>query len=91
MGVGYTYRVGVPVVVDGVKDGVSSHLWAATTGVVNVVTLHGDEVLGARQVDAPVVVVVARGGPGGGAVEFGVGEGDAAGGAGSGDEHLAAD
>ena len=84
-------RVGVEVVVDSVQQRVAVHLGRAARGVVDVVTLHGDEVLGARQVDAPVVVVVARGGPGGGAVELGVGERDAAGGAGAGDEHLAAD
>ena len=84
-------RVGVEVVVDGVQQRVAVHLGRAAGGVVDVVALHGDEVLGARQVDGPVVVVVARGGPGGGAVELGVGQRDAAGGAGAGDEHLAAD
>ena len=83
--------VGVPVVVDCVYKTVSADLWAASTGVVDVVTLHGDEVLRAGEVDGPVVVAVARCGPGGGTVEFVVGQGDAVGGAVAGDEHLATD
>lgn len=84
-------RVGVEVVVDCMQQRVAVHLGRPAGRVVDVVPLHSDEVLGAREVDAPVVVVVTRGGPGGGAVEFGVCERDAAGGAGAGDEHLAAD
>ena len=84
-------RVGVEIVVNSVQQRVAVHLGAAAGGVVDVVSLHGDEVLGAREVDGPVVVVVAGGGVGGGAVELAVGEGDATRGAGAGDEHLAAD
>lgn len=42
------------------------------TGVVDVVVLEGDGVLLAGEVDAPVVVGVAVGGPAGGTVDWGV-------------------
>ena len=84
-------RVGVEVVVDGVDEGVAADLGGAAGCVVDVVALEGDEVVGARQVERPVVVVVAGGGPVGVAVELVVGDGDAVGGAGAEDDHLAAD
>jgi hypothetical protein len=68
--------VGVPVVVDGVEESVAGDLGAATAGVVDVVALEGDHVVGAGEVHGPVVVAVAGGGPGGGAVDFVVGDGD---------------
>lgn len=71
-------RVRVEVVVDRVQQRVTIYLGGAAGGVVDVVSLHGDQVLRAGEVDAPVVVAVAGGGPGGGTVEFAVGERDAA-------------
>jgi hypothetical protein len=47
--------VGVEVVVDSVEEGVAGDLGRAAGGVVDVVALHGDEVVGAGQVDSPVV------------------------------------
>lgn len=81
---------GVPVVVDSVQQGVSAELGRAAGGVVDVVALHGDQVVGARQVDGPVMMAIARCAPAGLAVELAVGEGDAVGGCLAGDEHLAA-
>lgn len=76
----------VPHVVDGVEEGGASNLGGAAGGVVDVVADHGDEIAGAGEVDTPVVVVVAGSGPGGGTVEFRVGDGDTAGGGGTCDE-----
>ena len=84
-------RVGIPVVVDGMDERVSADLGAAAGGVVDVVVLHGDEVGGASQVDGPIVVAIAGGGPAGHTIELIVGEGHAIRGASAGDEHLAAD
>ena len=84
-------RVGIPVVVDGVNERVSADLGTAARGVVNVVVLHGDKVGGASQVDGPVVVAVAGGGPASYTIELIVREGHAVGGAVAGNEHLAAD
>ena len=84
-------RVGVEVVVHGVQQGVAADLGGAPRGVVDVVALEGNQVVGARQVQRPVVVVVAGGGPVGVAVEVVVGDGDAVGGVVAEDEHLAAD
>lgn len=66
--------VGVPVVVDGVEEGVAADLGAAAAGVVDVVALHGDHVVGASEVDGPVVVTVAGGAPGGRTVDLAVGD-----------------
>jgi len=57
--------VGVPVVVNGVEESVAGNLGAATAGVVDVVALKGDHVVGAGEVHGPVVVAVAGGGPAG--------------------------
>lgn len=46
------------------QDGVTLDLGAAAAGMVNVVALQGDQVVGAVEVDGPVVVGVACGGPG---------------------------
>ena len=48
--------------------------------MVDVVSFHGDEVRGAGEVDTPVVVAVAGGGPAGDAVDVVVGEGYTVGG-----------
>lgn len=81
----------VEVVVDGVDERVAARLGGAARGVVDVVALEGDEVGRARQVEGPVVVAVAGGGPRGLAVELVVGDGHAVGGAVAEDDHLAAD
>lgn len=44
------------------QKGVTLNLGGASAGVVDVVALHGDEIAGAEEVDAPVVVAVAGGG-----------------------------
>lgn len=59
--------------------------------MVDIVALHGDHVGGAVQVDGPVVVAVAGGGPVGLAVDEGVGDGDAVVGFGPEDDVLATD
>ena len=71
--------VGVEVVVDGVEEGVTSNLGRAAGGVVDVVALEGDHVVGTGEVHAPVVVAVAGSRPGGGTVDLVVGDGDLAG------------
>lgn len=48
----------VPVVVDSVEDGVTLNLGGSSRGVVDVVTLHGDHVVGSIKVDSPVVVTI---------------------------------
>lgn len=83
--------VGVEIVVDCVKECVATDLGAAAGGMVDIVTLHSDQILGACQVDAPIVVAIAGGGPAGGAVELIVGKGNSVGGTVAGNEHLAAD
>lgn len=84
-------RVSIEVVVHSVQQGVAADLGGAPRGVVDVVALEGNQVVGARQVQRPVVVVVAGGGPVGVAIEIVVGDGDAVGGVVAEDEHLAAD
>lgn len=59
------------------EEGVPANLRGPPGGVVNVVALQGDEVVGAGKVESPVVVPVTGGRPGGGAVYLGVGDGDA--------------
>lgn len=83
--------VGVPVVVDCVQQGVASDLGRASRDVVDVVALHGNHVVGASQVDSPVVVAVAGCAPACVAVELAVGERHAVGCRFASDEHLAAD
>jgi hypothetical protein len=84
-------RVGVEIVVHGVEQGVAADLGGAARGVVDVVLLEGHEVVGTGQVDAPVVVAVAGGGPAGCAVDVAVGDGDAVGGRVAEDDVLACD
>jgi hypothetical protein len=70
---------------------VALNLGGTSTGVVDIVTLEGDEIVRAVQVDAPVVVAVAGRGPGGLAVNKGVGDGHAVVGLRAQDNVLAAD
>lgn len=84
-------RVGVPVVVDGVEESVAGHLGATARGMVDIVVLEGDEIGGTGEVEAPVVMAVAGGRPGGGTVDLAVGDCHAVGGAVAEDEVLAAD
>lgn len=56
-------RVGIPVVVDRVEEGVAAHLGRPSRGVVDVVALEGDQVVGSGEVEGPVVVAVAGSGP----------------------------
>jgi len=81
----------VPVVVGHVHGGATAELGGAAAGVVDVVVLEGDGVALAGEVDAPVVVGVALGGPAGAAVDEVVGDGHAVVAAVSGDDVLAAD
>jgi len=67
----------IPEVVDHMDDGVASELGRAALGVVNVVVLESDCVLGAGQVNGPVVVSVTASGPLGLAVDEVVGDRDA--------------
>jgi hypothetical protein len=48
--------VGVEVVVDGVEEGVTADLGGAAGSVMDVVALHGNEVVRTGKVDSPVVV-----------------------------------
>ncbi|CAH0057350.1 unnamed protein product [Clonostachys solani] len=80
----------VPVVVDGVEEGVATDLGAAAGGVVDVVVLEGDQLGGRRtyigrasKVDSPVVVGVAVGRPAGLSVNLAVGNGHTVAGAGA--------
>lgn len=84
-------RVLFPVVVDGVQERVAADFGRAPGGVVDVVSFEGDGVLRAREVERPVVLVVAGGGPAGRAVDFVVGNCHAAGGGFAEDDVLAAD
>jgi hypothetical protein len=83
-------RVGIPVVVDGMEQGVATDLGAAARGVVNIVTLHCDQIVGSGQVHGPVVMAIAGRGPACRAIEFVVGECHSVGGSIAGNEHLAA-
>lgn len=73
------------------QKSISLHFGGTSTSVENVVTLHGNEVTGSVEVDAPVVVTVAGGGPCAGAVDEAVGDCNALGGLGSEDDVLAGD
>jgi hypothetical protein len=81
--------VGVEVVVDSVKECVTTDLGAAAGSVVDVVLLEGDKVVATGQVDSPVVVAVAGGGPTGCAVDVAVGDRDTVGGGVAEDDVLA--
>lgn len=74
----------------GVQEGAALDLGGTTAGVVDVVALHGDVVVGAIEVDTPVVVAVAGGGVVGGTVDVAVGDGHALGGRGTQDNVLTA-
>lgn len=52
----YVLAVGVEVVVDGVEEGVAGDLGATAGRVVDVVTLEGDHVVAAGEVDEEVVL-----------------------------------
>jgi hypothetical protein len=71
--------VGVEVVVDCVEERVAADLGGAAGGVVDVVLLQGDEVVGASQINTPIVLAVAGSGPGCCAINVAVGNGDAVG------------
>jgi hypothetical protein len=81
----------VPVVVGHVHGGAAAELGAAAAGVVDVVVFEGDGIACAGEVDAPVVVGVAFGGPAGAAVDEVVGDGYAVVAAVAGDDVLATD
>jgi len=81
----------IPVVVGHVHSGAAAELGGAAAGVVDVVVLEGDGVALAGEVDAPVVVGVALGGPAGAAVDEVVGDGYAVIAAVAGDDVLATD
>ena len=72
----------------GVEEGVALNLGGTTAGVVDVVTLHGDEIAGSVEVDTPVVVAVAGGGVVADTVDEVVGEGHALGGISAEDDVL---
>jgi hypothetical protein len=82
LGVGVTYSVQKSVTLD---------LGGTAGGLVDVVTLHGDEIAGSVEVDTPVVVAVTGGRVVAGAVDEAVGDGHALGGAGAEDDVLASD
>lgn len=67
------------VVVDGVQDGAASELGGTAREVVDVVVLEGDLVIRAGEVQVPVVVSVASGGPLALAVDVAVSDRDTAG------------
>lgn len=73
-----------------VQEGAALDLGRTTAGVVNVVTLHRDVVVGTVQVDSPVVIAVAGGRVTGRAVDVAVGDGHALGGLGTEDNVLSA-
>ena len=68
--------VGVPVVVDGVEERARGDLGGTARGVVDVVVCEGDLIIRSCEIDCPIMMVITGSGPGGGAVEFGVGDGD---------------
>lgn len=84
----------VPVVVDGVQKSAfvcAADLGAAAGGVMDVVALEGDGVVGADEKESPVVVIVAAGRPAGVAVNLGIRNGDALAGVIACDDVLTAD
>lgn len=87
---GVTLNV-VEVVVDGMEEGIALNLGHTAGGVVEVVTLHGDHVVGSIKVDTPVVVAVAGSRVVGAAVDEGVGDGDTVVGLGTEDDVLTGD
>jgi hypothetical protein len=53
-----------PVVVDSVENSIALDLGRTTRGVVDVVALESDHVVGAGEVKSPVVTAIAGGRPG---------------------------
>ena len=82
-------RVVVPVVVDGVEKSVGLDLGGTAGGLVDVVVLEGDLVVGAVEVKGPVLVTVASGRVVARSVNVRVGDSDVARGLGSEDDVLA--
>jgi hypothetical protein len=74
----------------GVQESAALDLRGTTASVVDVVALQGDVVVGAVEVDTPVVVAVAGSGVVGGTVDVAVGDGHALGGLGTQDDVLTA-
>lgn len=87
VGVSFLGAMGVSY---GVQEGASLDLGRTTAGVVDVVALQRDVVVGAVQVNSPVVIAVAGGRVTGRAVDVAVGDGHALGGLGAEDNVLAA-
>ena len=58
--------------------------------MVEIITLQGDQVVGTVKVHSPIVITVARGRPGGDTIDFGIGDSDSVGSAGSKDNVLTA-
>lgn len=81
----------VPVIVDGVEEGVAADLGSTSGSVVDVVVLHGHQIARSSEVDGPVVVVVALGRPLAVAVNVAVADGHTLVGALSQDNVLATD
>jgi hypothetical protein len=76
-------RIVVPVVVDGVKERIALDFGGAARGLVYVVVFEGDFVVGAVEIEGPVLVAVAGGAVVAGTVDVGVGDCDVAGGFGA--------
>ena len=83
-------RVRVPVVVDGMEERIATDLGTAARGVVDVVTLHRDQIVGSGQIYGPVMMTIAGRGPARRAIELIVGECHAVRGPIAGDKHLTA-
>lgn len=66
-------RVLIPVVVDHVDESALVHLWRSPGGVVNIVAFEGDLVVGACEIESPIVVSITRSTPAGLAVDLTVG------------------
>jgi hypothetical protein len=69
----------LPVVVDGMQDGVASNLGSATRSAVDVVALEGDGVLGASEVKGPVLMAITGSRPVRCAINLVVGDGNTTG------------
>lgn len=80
----------VPDVVDGMEEGLATEGGATTSGLGDVVVLHGDGVASANHLEDPVVVAIAAGGVVGSAVDEVAGECDASAGSEAKDVVLAA-
>jgi hypothetical protein len=69
--------VGVKVVVHSVEERVACDLRGAARSMVNVVLLECDEVVGAGEVHAPIMMAITRRRPARGTIDLAVGNGDA--------------